>query len=95
MKLFGNAAFQVWWDETHTKVIKFYHIPVQTLRAEKLYNEPQIQNYYYCTDWNDQRKIKDKKLKMMSVYGNGFSGSFGRQNVTITIQGDIKLVKSQ
>mgnify|MGYP003337583708 FL=1 len=35
------------------------------------------------------RKIKDKKLKMMSVYGNGFSGSFGRQNVTITIQGEI------
>ena len=61
LKLFGNAAFQVWWDESHTKVIKFYHIPVQTLRAEKLYNEPQIQNYYYCTDWNDARKVKDKK----------------------------------
>ena len=61
LKLFGNAAFQVWWDETHTKVIKFYHVPVQTIRAEKLYNEPKIQNYYYCTDWNDARKVKDKK----------------------------------
>jgi hypothetical protein len=38
-----------------------YHVPVQTLRAEKLYGSPRIDNYYYCTDWNDQRKIKDKK----------------------------------
>ena len=61
LKLFGNAAYQVYWDESHTKIKKMYHIPVQTLRAEKLYGEPKIQNYYYCTDWNDQRKIKDKK----------------------------------
>jgi hypothetical protein len=40
------------------------------------------------------RKIKDKKLQSMSVYGNQFGKSLGRQNVTVTIQGDIKLVKS-
>lgn len=61
LKLFGNAAYQVFWNDDHTKIIKLYHIPIQTLRAEKLYNEPKIQNYYYCTDWQDQRKIKDKK----------------------------------
>jgi len=61
LKLFGNAAFQVYWDETHTKIKKMYHVPVQTLRAEKLYGNPKIENYYYCVDWNDQRKIKDKK----------------------------------
>jgi len=61
LKLFGNAAYQVYWDDTHTKIKKMYHVPVQTLRAEKLYNDPKIQNYYYCTDWQDQRKIKDKK----------------------------------
>jgi hypothetical protein len=61
LKLFGNGAYQVYWDETHTKIKKMYHIPVQYLRAEKLYNEPRVQNYYYCTDWNDQRKVKDKK----------------------------------
>ena len=61
LKLFGNAAYQVFWNDEHTKIIKLYHIPIQTLRAEKLYNDPKIQNYYYCTDWNDQRKIKDKK----------------------------------
>ena len=61
LKLFGNAAFQVYWNDEHTKIIKFYHIPVQTLRAEKIYDNPKIQNYYYCVDWNDQRKIRDKK----------------------------------
>jgi len=61
LKLFGNAAYQVYWDDAHEKVIKFYHVPVQTLRAEKLYGEPKVQNYYYCSDWDDQRKIKDKK----------------------------------
>jgi len=62
LKLFGNAAFQVYWNDEHTRIIKFYHVPVQTLRAEKIYDNPKIQNYYYCVDWNDQRKVRDKKL---------------------------------
>ncbi len=61
LKLYGNAAFQVYWDETHTKIKKMYHVPVQLLRAEKLGNSPKIENYYYCTDWNDMRKVRDKK----------------------------------
>ena len=61
LKLFGNAAFQVYWNDEHTKIIKFYHIPVQTIRAEKIYDNPRIENYYYCVDWNDQRKVRDKK----------------------------------
>jgi hypothetical protein len=61
LKLFGNAAYQVYWNDDHTKVKKLYHVPVQTLRAEKIYNNPRIENYYYCNDWHDQRKVKDKK----------------------------------
>lgn len=60
-KLFGNAAFQVYWNDDHTKIKKMYHVPVQTLRAEKLYDSPRIENYYYCVDWQDSRKVKDKK----------------------------------
>ena len=60
LKLFGNGAFQVYWNDDHTKVIKFYHIPVQTLRAEKLYDNPKIQNYFYCTDWFDMKAQKSK-----------------------------------
>ena len=61
LKLFGNAAYQVYWNDEHTKVIKFYHVPVQYLRAEKLYGNPKIENYYYCHDWQDQRAVKNKK----------------------------------
>ena len=61
LKLYGNSAFQVYWNDEHTKIIKMFHIPIQTLRAEKLYGNAKVQNYYYCIDWNDQRKIKDKK----------------------------------
>jgi hypothetical protein len=41
------------------------------------------------------RKIKSNNLKMLSVYGNKFRNSLGQQNVTILLQGDIKLEKKQ
>jgi hypothetical protein len=61
LKLYGNGAFQVYWNADHTKVVKFYHVPAQNLRAEKLYDSPKIANYYYCTDWNDQKAQRNKK----------------------------------
>lgn len=39
------------------------------------------------------RKIKDKRLKMMAVYGNQFGKALGRQNTSIMLQGPVKLVK--
>jgi len=60
LKLYGNGAYQVLWNDDHTKILKFYHIPVQTLRAEKLYGEPKIQNYFYCTDWFDNKAQRHK-----------------------------------
>ena len=61
LKLYGNAAFQVYWNADHTKVVKFYHVPVQNLRAEKLYDNPKIENYYYCIDWTDHKAQRNKK----------------------------------
>jgi hypothetical protein len=60
LKLYGNAAFQVIWNKEHTKIRKFFHIPVQTLRAEKLHLHTKVQNYFYCTDWNDYKKQKER-----------------------------------
>ena len=48
LKLFGNGAYQVYWNKEHTKVIRFYHIPVQNLRAKKIGSHPKIEDYYYC-----------------------------------------------
>jgi len=62
MKLYGNSAFQVIWNEDHTVIKKMYHVPVQTLRAKKLHDITKIEGYYYCQDWNDTRKQKSKKF---------------------------------
>ena len=40
------------------------------------------------------RKIKDSKLKMLSVYGNEYGNNMSRQNVSVLLQGPIKLAKS-
>ena len=40
------------------------------------------------------RKIKDKQLKMLSVYGNNFGKALGQQNVTMLLQGPVVLEKS-
>lgn len=39
------------------------------------------------------RVIKNSKLVNMAVYGNKFGSAFGIQNVTILLQGPVKLVK--
>lgn len=39
------------------------------------------------------RKIKNNNLKMLSIYGNKFGNSLSQQNVTLLLQGDIKLIK--
>jgi hypothetical protein len=39
------------------------------------------------------RKIQDRKLQNMAVYGQDFGKQLGRQNVSIVMQGSIKIVK--
>ena len=82
LKLYGNFAVQVWWNDEHTKVKKIYHVPVQNVRAEKLYDKPQVEKYYYCTDWSDMREQRNKKeipafgtseLPMELYYGKNYS----------------------
>ena len=34
-KMFGNAAIQCVFNEDRSKIVGFYHLPVDTLRAEK------------------------------------------------------------
>jgi len=68
LKLYGNAAFQVIWNKSHTQILRMYHTPVQNLRAKKIYDMGRIEGYYYCTDWTDHRKQKDKKY--LPVFGS-------------------------
>lgn len=68
LKLYGNAAFQVIWNKSHTQILRMYHMPVQNLRAKKIYDMGRIEGYYYCSDWSDVRKQKDKKY--LPVFGS-------------------------
>lgn len=84
LKLYGNACFQVYWNDAHTQIIKMYHIPVQNVRAEKLTDTPKVQGYYYSTNWKDNRAIRNKmyipafgtsKEKMELLYIKDYSPS--------------------
>ena len=60
-KLFGNAAIQCVFDDSRTRIIGFYHLPVDTLRAEKVDETGNIPGFYYSPDWTN-RNIKPKYI---------------------------------
>jgi hypothetical protein len=60
-KLFGNAAIQVVFNDARDRIINFYHLPVDTLRAEKVDEMGNIPGYYYSPDWTN-RNIKPKYI---------------------------------
>jgi len=60
-KLFGNAAIQVVFNDSRDRIINFYHLPVDTLRAEKVDEMGNVPGYYYSPDWTN-RQIKPKYI---------------------------------
>jgi hypothetical protein len=60
-KLFGNASIQCVFDDSRTRIIGFYHLPVDTLRAEKVDESGNIPGFYYSPDWTN-RNIKPKYI---------------------------------
>ena len=60
-KLFGNGAIQCVFNTDRTKVVNFYHLPVDTLRAEKVNEEGVIPGFYYSADWTN-KNIKPKYI---------------------------------
>jgi hypothetical protein len=60
-KLFGNASIQCVFNDDRTKVINFYHLPVDTIRAEKVSDEGIIPGFYYSAVWSN-KKIKPKYI---------------------------------
>lgn len=50
-KLMGQAAIQVIYSKDRTKVAAIYHMPVETLRAEKCNDDGDVEAYYYHKDW--------------------------------------------
>ena len=66
-KLYGNSAVQITYSPDRTKIIGFYHLPVPTLRAERVNDAGEICGYYYSPDW------ENKKVKPVRIPAFGYS----------------------
>lgn len=67
LKLMGQAAFQVIYTKQGRQVAQVEHMPIQTLRAEKMSDDGDIEGYYYCADWT---KLKpNEKPERYSAFG--------------------------
>ena len=71
---------------THKESIKFINDLKAYCKAKGLTGLPRATTV--------ARKISDKNLKMLSVYGNAYGGIYNTQNVTLMLQGDVMLNKT-
>ena len=60
-KLFGNAAIQCVFNEDRSKIVNFYHLPADTIRAERVNDQGVIPGFYYSADWTN-KNIKPKYI---------------------------------
>jgi len=60
-KLFGNAAIQCVFNADRTRIVNFYHLPADTIRAERVNDQGIIPGFYYSADWTN-RNIKPKYI---------------------------------
>jgi hypothetical protein len=56
LKLLGQCAMQVVYNELHTEILMVEHFPVETLRAERANEDGDILGYYYYHNWTEYRK---------------------------------------
>ena len=71
-KMMGQAALQIIYSKDRSKIVQVEHIPVETLRAEKVDNQGVIKHYYYAKDWSE---IKGSKVpKKIPAFGTSNSG---------------------
>jgi len=68
LKLAGQCAIQIIYSKDRKKIAKVEHMPIETLRAEKLSgDEKKVQAFYYHPDWVNL-KPSDKPLRI-PAYG--------------------------
>ena len=71
LKMLGEASLQVSYKGK--KVASVSHFPRETLRAEKMNDKGQIENYYYAPDWT--KVTQATELTKMPVFGSKNSGN--------------------
>ena len=68
-KMLGEGSFQVLRRDG--KVVSAEHFPRQTLRAEKMNEDGQIEAYYYHPKWNEVKHNEKPKRIAAFGFGNG------------------------
>ena len=62
LKFSGQCAIQVIYSKDRKKIEKVEHLPIETLRAEKLTGEDkEVKAYYYFSDWENIRPSDEPK----------------------------------
>jgi hypothetical protein len=67
--MLGNGAFQIIYNRDKSKIAEVYHMPVETLRAEKCNDEGEVEAYYYAYDWSEVRSKKG--VERIPAFGYG------------------------
>ena len=70
LKMMGQAAFQVIYSKDHNRITEVYHMPIESLRAEKCNDEGDVEAYYYAKDWSEVKKKKETPIRIPAF---GFS----------------------
>ena len=66
-KLFGNAAIQATFNEDRSRIVGFFHVPIDALRPEKVDDGGKIPAYWYSTDWQNPR-LKPTRIPAYGTY---------------------------
>ena len=71
LKMLGEASLQVTYKGK--KVNKVSHFPRETLRAEKMNDNGEVENYFYAPDWT--KVTQTTELTKIPVFGTKKSGN--------------------
>ena len=63
LKLFGTCYVNTIWNKTKTAIAELKHIPAQYIRSGKADSFGNVNEYYYCYDWSNERKYPPHIIK--------------------------------
>ena len=73
LKAMGQAAMQIIYNKDKTKIVQVEHMPIETLRMEKMNDDGEVTGYYYSKDWTKIRK-KGFEPTRIPAFGYGEKG---------------------
>ena len=73
LKAMGQAAFQVIYNKDKSKIVQVEHMPIETLRFEKMNEDGDVCGYYYSKDWTKIRKRGFEPVRL-PAFGHGEKG---------------------